>query len=295
MPDDREIASPVISNVKNPPWGTQPDTPGTASAMRHKQFPWTTYTRDYVGATVTPAYPQRMRTTEHLPSGWPFESSHYKSTFRTPQLAYCRHNVQPSSVHRKNNPHAALTDPYQYPDKSYLVWKDNPTLNLPPIRETQSAPNIVQHSKSRFFTTTYNSVFNARPLELPNYKQKTAWKSDRFRPNSKAQTPALQWQTEYTHDYRGARGRPSTTERPYDMSWSNLTMWCLQHSQQFWTAQRPQNSGKEWPALKWARVICLHVYFHVHGKLSSAQSLFQRTCCASHKGIQIRNTVLVLT
>ena len=28
-----------------------------------------------------------------------------------------------------------------------------------------------------------------------------------------AQTPALQWQTEYTHDYRGARGRPSTTER----------------------------------------------------------------------------------
>ena len=58
-----------------------------------------------------------MRTAEHLLSGWPFESSHYKSTFRTPQLAYCRHNVQPSSVHRKNNPHAAFIDPYQYPDK----------------------------------------------------------------------------------------------------------------------------------------------------------------------------------
>lgn len=58
-----------------------------------------------------------MSTAEHLPSGWPFESSHYKSTFRTPQLGYCRHNVQPSSVHRKNNPHAALTDPWQYPDK----------------------------------------------------------------------------------------------------------------------------------------------------------------------------------
>jgi len=28
-----------------------------------------------------------------------------------------------------------------------------------------------------------------------------------------AQTPALHWQTEYTHDYRGARGKPSTTER----------------------------------------------------------------------------------
>ena len=59
----------------------------------------------------------RMSTAEHLPSGWPFESSHYMSTFRTPQLGYCRHNVQPSSVHRKNNPHAALTDPWQYPDK----------------------------------------------------------------------------------------------------------------------------------------------------------------------------------
>jgi len=58
-----------------------------------------------------------MSTAEHLPSGWPFESSHYMSTFRTPQFGYCRHNVQPSSVHRKNNPHAALTDPWQYPDK----------------------------------------------------------------------------------------------------------------------------------------------------------------------------------
>ena len=62
----------------------------------------------------------RMKTAEHLPSGWPFESSHYKSTFRTPQLGYCRHNVYPSSVHRKNNPHAALIDPYQYPDKVML-------------------------------------------------------------------------------------------------------------------------------------------------------------------------------
>lgn len=202
----------------------------TASGIRKKQFPWTTYARDYVGASGSPAYPQRMRTAEHLPSGWPFESSHYKSTFRTPQLGYCRHNVYPSSVHRKNNPHAALIDPYQYPDKSYVVWKNNPSLNLPPIRESQSAPNILQHNKNRWFTTTYNSVFNAKPLELPNYKPRTAWKTDRFRPNSKAQTPALHWQTEYTHDYRGARGKPSTTERPYDMSWSNLNMWC--HSRQ---------------------------------------------------------------
>ena len=63
------------------------------------------------------SFSYRMSTAEHLPSGWPFESSHYMSTFRTPQLGYCRHNVQPSSVHRKNNPHAALTDPWQYPDK----------------------------------------------------------------------------------------------------------------------------------------------------------------------------------
>lgn len=117
MPEEREITSPVKSNVKNPPWGTEPETPATASGIRKKQFPWTTYSRDYVGATGTPAYPQRMSTAEHLPSGWPFESSHYMSTFRTPQLGYCRHNVQPSSVHRKNNPHAALTDPWQYPDK----------------------------------------------------------------------------------------------------------------------------------------------------------------------------------
>ena len=168
--------------------------------------------------------------------------------------------------------------------------------------------------------------------ELPNYKPRTAWKSDRFRPTSKgkagkkcdlkapkvlrqffciifshwekiyfpercwrkldkrcvwiltllkvncvwnlekgtvehvrtnfplifsAQTPALHWQTEYSHDFRGARGRPTTTERycqdvdyfvnypyifivssrsnngslvhfflsPWDMSWSNLNMW----------------------------------------------------------------------
>lgn len=171
--------------------------------------------------------------------------------------------------------------------------------------------------------------------ELPNYKPRTAWKSDRFRPTSKgkagkkcdlkapkvlrqffciifshwekiyfpercwrkldkrcvwiltllkvncvwnlekgtvehvrtnfplifsAQTPALHWQTEYSHDFRGARGRPTTTERycqdvdyfinypyifivssrsnncslvhfflsPWDMSWSNLNMWHAQ-------------------------------------------------------------------
>lgn len=229
MPEEeRIITSPVASNVKNPPWGTEPDTPNTASGVRKKQFPWTTYSRDYVGATGTPAHPQRMRTAEHLPSGWPFESSHYHSTFRTPQLAYCRHNVQPYSVHRKNNPHAAILDPWKYPDKSYLVWRDNPSLNLPPVRESQSAPNILQHNKSRWMSTTYNTTFNARPMELPNYKPRTAWKSDRFRPTSKAQTPALHWQTEYSHDFRGARGRPTTTERPWDMSWSNLNMWHAQ-------------------------------------------------------------------
>jgi len=29
MPEDREITSPVKSNVKNPPWGTEPETPAT--------------------------------------------------------------------------------------------------------------------------------------------------------------------------------------------------------------------------------------------------------------------------
>ena len=44
------------------------------------------------------------------------------------------------------------------------MWKNNPSLNLPPIRDSQSAPNILQHNKSRWFSTTYNTVFNARPL-----------------------------------------------------------------------------------------------------------------------------------
>lgn len=38
MPEDREIASPVISNVKNPPWGTQPDTPGTGLSKTHERL-----------------------------------------------------------------------------------------------------------------------------------------------------------------------------------------------------------------------------------------------------------------
>ena len=29
MPEEREMTSPVKSNVKNPPWGTEPDTPDT--------------------------------------------------------------------------------------------------------------------------------------------------------------------------------------------------------------------------------------------------------------------------
>ena len=29
MPEEREITSPVASNVKNPPWGTEPETPAT--------------------------------------------------------------------------------------------------------------------------------------------------------------------------------------------------------------------------------------------------------------------------
>lgn len=56
--------------------------------------------------------------------------------------------------------------------QTYLVWKNNPSLNLPPIRESQSAPNMLQHNKNRFFSTTYNSVFNARPLGKGRSKTK---------------------------------------------------------------------------------------------------------------------------
>ena len=33
--------------------------------------------------------------------------------------------MQPSSVHRKNNPHAAFIDPYQYPDKVLTCHNNN--------------------------------------------------------------------------------------------------------------------------------------------------------------------------
>lgn len=107
----------------------------------------------------------RMRTTEHLPSGWPFESSHYKSTFRTPQLAYCRHNVQPSSVHRKNNPHAALTDPYQYPDKVTGSWGKG-------LFEWRT-PTGSWHLRSEFcfffyFKSTQQKIRHFRLLSLQN-------------------------------------------------------------------------------------------------------------------------------
>lgn len=59
-----------------------------------------------------------MKTAEHLPTGWPFERSHYAGTFRTPQAQYSRHSVPtPVSVHRRNNPHPRLSDPWQYPNK----------------------------------------------------------------------------------------------------------------------------------------------------------------------------------
>lgn len=51
------------------------------------------------------------------------------------------------------------------------MWKNNPSLNLPPIRDSQSAPNLLQHNKSRWFSTTYNTVFNARPLGKYSFRK----------------------------------------------------------------------------------------------------------------------------
>ncbi|EDO37971.1 predicted protein [Nematostella vectensis] len=165
----------VTSDVKNPPWGTEPQTPSTATGTR-KSFPWTTYSKDYIGLPGSVAQPQRMRTAEHLPRGWPFETTHYAGTFRTPQVGYSRHGVPtPASVHRRNNPHARIQDPWHYPDKTYLVWKNVPSL-FPPPRETQSAPpNILQNDKHRWFNTTYKTTFNARPLgKLSSYSKPMA-------------------------------------------------------------------------------------------------------------------------
>lgn len=43
MPEERGITSPVASNVKNPPWGTEPQTPGTglykiSTGFTHETF-----------------------------------------------------------------------------------------------------------------------------------------------------------------------------------------------------------------------------------------------------------------
>lgn len=40
-----------------------------------------------------------------------------------------------------------------------------------------------------------------------------------------AQTPALQWQTTTTHDFKGGHGRPSTTERYKHGHALNLTLY----------------------------------------------------------------------
>lgn len=220
---------PIKTNAQNPPWGTEPretiQTPATATQERSKGFLRTTYMRDYLGASVTPALPQRISTTDYLQKGWPFERTHYQSTFRTPQQDgknYSRYSgVPPLSSQRKNNPHPQLHDPWHYPDKTYLVWKN---LAPGPTRQPWSAPpHILQNDKHRWLNTTYRSSYHNRPFTLPEYKVKDAWKSNGWRPDSKAtRTPDLYHQTMYSHDYKGARGRPSTNERPWDMSWSNL-------------------------------------------------------------------------
>lgn len=109
----------------------------------------------------------RMSTAEHLPSGWPFESSHYMSTFRTPQLRYCRHNVQPSSVHRKNNPHAALTDPWQYPNK--VMYQHVSEVSEGPT-QAFSMPHpfaILAQSRSR----DCDNILLSRPIRPPSFSR----------------------------------------------------------------------------------------------------------------------------
>lgn len=222
---------PIKSNAQNPPWGTEAremlQTPATASQERNKGFLRSTYMKDFRGAISTPAVPQRIGSTDYMQRGWPFERSQYQATFRTPQLdgnSYSRYRgVPPRSVQRKNNPHPMLHDPWHYPDKTYLVWR-----NIPPgpTRQPQTAPpHILQNDKHRWLNTTYKSSYIKQPFALPEYKAKdlNGWKSDGWRPSTKAaKTPDLTMQTMYAHDFKGARGRPSTIERPWDMSWRNL-------------------------------------------------------------------------
>jgi hypothetical protein len=62
----------------------------------------------------------RAETSDHLPTGWPFETTHYSSTFTPKQ--YSRYAIQPASVHRKNNPHPMVFDPWKHPSMVGIFW-----------------------------------------------------------------------------------------------------------------------------------------------------------------------------
>lgn len=213
------------------PWGTDPGTPeqgriSTTSTGFKKNKPGfrTIYTLDFQGLPSSRPQPQRAETSDHLPTGWPFETTHYSSTFTPKQ--YSRYTVQPASVHRRNNPHPTLYDPWKYPDMRYQIWK--PRANaLDTIRESKSAPNLIRNdrAKGKSWSTTYDVSFAGKNFDnFPKIKPRTAAGKVQNKWNVSIQTPPLHMMSMYRHDFIGDRGRPSTIERPWDRSFQNLNM-----------------------------------------------------------------------
>ncbi|XP_028400260.1 uncharacterized protein LOC114523506 [Dendronephthya gigantea] len=185
----------------------------------------TVYELTFQGLPCSRSLPYRADTSDHLPTGWPFERTHYSSTFTPKQ--YSKYNIQPASVHRKNNPHPMVFDPWKHPDMRYQIWKTR-TNHLDTIRETQSAPGTIRNKGRRSWTTTYDVSFAGKnfdtlPKIIPSYTNKKGpneWNNA----NAPTKPPPLYMMSMYEHDYVADRGRPSTLQRPWDKSFQNLNM-----------------------------------------------------------------------
>ncbi|XP_046852688.1 uncharacterized protein LOC124445949 [Xenia sp. Carnegie-2017] len=182
------------------------------SGNRNNKGPHTVYTMAFQGFPCSRSKPYRAETSDHLPTGWPFENSNYNETY-TPK--YCtKYNLHPVSVHRKNNPHPVVFDPWKHPCMRFQVWK-------PGTRLTETAPASYARTKlgRRFWETSYNTSFSGKRFDcLPKISQ--------VQENEKSGKAnlSLHMMSMYKHDYIADKGRPSTLLRPRDRSFMNLSM-----------------------------------------------------------------------
>ncbi|CAB4003882.1 Hypothetical predicted protein [Paramuricea clavata] len=185
----------------------------------------TVYALTFQGLPCSRSQPHRAETSDHLPTGWPFETTHYSSTFTPKQ--YSRYTILPVSVHRKNNPHPMVFDPWKHPNMRYQIWKPRNN-HLDTIRETQSAPSMIRKKGQQSWSTTYDVSFAGKnfdnlPKITPGYAIKKG-QCNGWNNAPSTRNPPLYMMSMYRHDYIGDRGRPSTMERPWDRSFQNLNM-----------------------------------------------------------------------